>query len=142
MSNHDVRMDTDDPEVRKDAYVSATVYDVLNATDHLICYFSCWRRIKVAVARFLRLKGLLLELSRQRKASGPQTGQVGRKKATVKQRSSVLTPKDLEEAELAIIGYCQQQRFATEVPTLLSEKGTVSRQSSIYKLDPILEDGL
>jgi len=96
----------------------------------------------VAVAWFLRLKGHLLELSRQRKASGPQTGQVGGKKATVKQQSSVLTPKDLEEAELAVICYCQQQRFAPEISSLLSEKHTVSRQSSIYKLDPILENGL
>ena len=57
-SNHpDVRMDSDDPEVRK-AYVNVTVHDALNATDHLISYFSCWRRLKVAVAWFLRLKGL------------------------------------------------------------------------------------
>lgn len=142
VSHHDVRMDSEDPEVRKDAYVNAIVYDALNATDHLISYFSCWRRLKVAVAWFLRLKGHLLELSRQRKASGPQTSQVGGKRATVKQQSSVLTPKDLEEAELAVIGYCQQQRFATEISSLLSEKRTVSRQSSIYKLDPILENGL
>ena len=40
----------------------------------------------------------------------------------------------MEEAELAVI--------ATEISLLLSEKHTVSRQSSIYKLDPILENGL
>lgn len=80
----------------------------------------------MAVAWFLRLKGHLLELSCQRKASGPQTGKVGRKKATVKQQSGVLTPKDLEEAELAVICYCQQ-RFAPEISSLLSEKHTVSK---------------
>ena len=55
-------MDSEDPEVRKDAYVNAIVYDALNATDHLISYFSCWRRLKVAVAWFLRLKGHLFSL--------------------------------------------------------------------------------
>lgn len=142
VSNHDVRMDSDDPEVKREACMNVTVHDVLNATDHFINHFSCWRRLKVAVAWFLRLKDHLLDLSRQRKASGLQIGQVGGKRAAVKQHSCVLTPQDLEEAELAVVRYCQQQRFATEISSLMSDKYTVSRQSSIYKLDPTLENGL
>lgn len=83
-------MDCDDPEVRKDAYVNGTVQDSLNATDHLISSFSCLRKLKVAVAWFLRLKGHLLELSHQRKDSGLQTGQVETKEATVKWQSNFL----------------------------------------------------
>lgn len=99
-------------------------------------YFSDWRKLKVSVAWFLRLKKHLLELSQQQrglKISEPQTD---------KQKGSILTPNDLLEAELAIIRYCQQQRFVDEISSLLSEKRTVSKQSSICKLDPTLEDGL
>ena len=142
VSNYDVKVESDDPEVRKEACVNATVHESLNATDYLISYFSDWRKLMVSVAWFLRLKNYLRERCHQRKASRPRTGPVGGEKATVKLRSSSLTPKDLEKAELAIIGYCQQQRFATEISSLLSEKGIVSKQSCIYKLDPILENGL
>lgn len=48
----------------------------------------------------------------------------------------------LLEAELAIIRYCQQQRFGEEIATLSSGKATVSRQSIIYRLNPYLDNGL
>lgn len=91
------------------------------------------------MAWFLRLKTILLELSRKRKDLNPsaQAGQVKRLKPKVNPESHILTPKDLLEAELAIIRYGQQHRFKDK-----SETGTVSRHSSIYKLDLILEDGL
>lgn len=54
----------------------------------------------------------------------------------------ILTLEDQVGAERAIIGYCQGQRFSEEISALSSRKATVSRQSCIYKLDPILEDGL
>lgn len=123
-------MDYDDPEVRKGVSVNSITHGSLNATDHLMLYFSAWRKIKVSVAWFLRLKKHLLELShhkRRFKISEPQTD---------KQKGSILTPKDLLEAESSIICYCQQQRFVDEISSLLSEKRTVSKQSSIYKLDP------
>lgn len=46
------------------------------------------------------------------------------------------------EAEVAIICYSQRQRFSEKIYALSSRKATVSRQSSIYRLDPILEDKL
>lgn len=99
----------------------------------------------MSVAWFLKLKTHLSHLSRQSnglKVSDPQAGQVKGQRAAVTLRSNILTPRDLLEAELAIVRYCQQYRFAGEISSLLSEKGTVNRQSSIYRLDPILEDGL
>lgn len=136
----DIRVDTDDPEVKRETLVNSVVDDTLKATDRLVSYFSDWKRLKVAVAWFLRLKTMLLELSRGRKgleATGNvQADQRERVKVTItSEHDTVLTPKDLEKAELAIVRYCQQQRFQDEITSLLSEKGIVSRQSAIYKLD-------
>lgn len=57
-------------------------------------------------------------------------------------KGQTLSMEDLVEAELAIIQYCQQQRFAGEIAALGSGKDTVSKQSSIYKWDPYLYNGL
>lgn len=53
-----------------------------------------------------------------------------------------LSAKDLIEAELAIICYCQQQGFPEEIAALSSGKDIVSKQSAIYKLGPWLDNGL
>lgn len=53
-----------------------------------------------------------------------------------------LSAEDLLEAELAIVQYCQQQRFSEEITMLSTENGAVSRQSVLYKLDPRLDGGL
>lgn len=57
-------------------------------------------------------------------------------------RGQTLSAEDLMEAELAIICYCQQQRFPEEIAALSSGKDVVSKQSAIYKLDPWLDNGL
>ncbi len=57
-------------------------------------------------------------------------------------REQTLSAEDLMEAELAIICYCQQQRFSEEITALSSGKDVVSKQSAIYKLDPWLDNGL
>lgn len=49
---------------------------------------------------------------------------------------------DLLGAELAIIRYCQQQRFGEENAMLSAGNSTVSRRSTIHRLDPRLDDGL
>ncbi len=46
------------------------------------------------------------------------------------------------EAELAIIFYCQQQRFPEEIAALSFGKDVVSKQGAIYKLHPWLDNGL
>ncbi len=46
------------------------------------------------------------------------------------------------EAKMAIICYCQQQRFPEEIAALSSGNDTVSKQSAIYRLDPWLDNGL
>lgn len=68
--------------------------------------------------------------------------QAERQRVTVVPRSYILTLDDPLEVEVAIICYSQRQRFSEKIYALSSRKATVSRQSSIYRLDPILEDGL
>ncbi|XP_062391066.1 uncharacterized protein LOC134078917 [Sardina pilchardus] len=49
----DITMDSSDEEVRREETVNAiNIYDASNPTDHLIVYFSDWRRLKTAVAWF------------------------------------------------------------------------------------------
>lgn len=55
---------------------------------------------------------------------------------------SILTLDELFKGENAIVCFCQQQRFKEEISTLSSKNATVSRRSSIYRLDLVLEDGL
>lgn len=147
-------LDLNDPEVRKRTTANAiNVCAVSSPTDQLIAYFSDWRRLKTAVAWFLRLKVMLLSKGRLKGqleaavADYPkETSQDGLNNAegqrgTVTSRSGILTLEDQLEAEIAIIRYCQQQRFKEEISVLLS-KAAVSRRSSIYRLDPMVEEGL
>lgn len=55
-----------------------------------------------------------------------------------------VTMEDLLQAERAIIEFCQRQRFSEEITKLKASptgKG-VSKTSSLYKLHPILENGI
>lgn len=127
MYDGDIRVDSDDPDVKRETLVTFVVDDSLKATDRLVSYFSDWRRLKVAVAWFLKLKAVLLKFSHERKAleaagnvKATQMEKV--KPANISRSPDILTPKALEEAELAIICYCQQQRFQDEITSLLSGK--------------------
>ena len=58
----------DDVEVKRDATVNTIItQDSLDATDQLLSYFSDWRKLKVAVAWFLKWKRILLQLRQRRK---------------------------------------------------------------------------
>ena len=57
----------DDLEVKRDATVNTIItQDSPNATDQLMSYFSDWRKLKVAVAWFLKWKRTLLQLKQRR----------------------------------------------------------------------------
>ncbi|KAK0152604.1 hypothetical protein N1851_005873 [Merluccius polli] len=139
-------LDINDQEVRKQVTTNAiTATDVSTPIDRLITYFSDWRRLKTAVAWYLRLKTMLMERSdcrRQLNASVVNQGTSQGNKQCVAPRSCVLTLDDLLEAEVSIIRYCQAQKYNEEISALSSGRTTVSRQSSLYRLDPIFHDGL
>lgn len=69
---------------------------------------------------------------------GPEQDETQR--ATVTSTKGRLTLDELLEAEVAIIHYCQKQRFSEEIAALFSGSRTVSRRSPIYRLDPVWED--
>lgn len=141
----DVSVDSNDQEVRKEAMVNTVgVCDTSFPTDQLIAYFSDWKKLRTAVAWILRLKAMLWAQSRSRKQveASVTKDPEGRQRATVTSTKGKLTLDDLLEAEVAIIRYCQQQKFSEEIAALSSGRGTVSRRSPIYRLDPVLEDEL
>lgn len=151
----DASLNPDDQEVRREATTNAiNVCDLVKPTDQLVSYFSDWRKLKRTAAWFLRLKAVLLERARWRKLlkeplviQSEETSQSSSRQTDGKgfimiPRSKSLTVDDLSEAEAAVIKYCQQKRFEEEIASLSSKKAAVSRQSPIYRLDPVLVDGL
>lgn len=133
-------IEANDSEVKREVAVNVVnVSDSSTGTNRLIAHFSDWRRLKVAVAWFLKLKEILRNKSYKRRASEASNTQ--RQREIVSERRT-LSLDDLCEAELAIIQYCQQQRFSEEIAKLSSENGAVSRQSILYKLDPRLDGRL
>ncbi len=132
-----------DPEVKKDPPVNAFVsHRPLNATKVFLSYFSDFKKLRTSVAWMLRLRDVLLILSQRRKVleiSGIIGLNGGRRKDYLyaeMQREKLalhrqsLTTGDLERAEGAIICFCQQERFSVKI------------NSDLYKLHPMLEDGL
>ena len=61
-------------------------------------------------------------------------------KITLKGQS--LTPEDLVKAEESIILYVQKHKFEAEIASLKSGFKTISKESMLYKLDPVLDDGI
>lgn len=140
-----------DPEVKRVLTVNAAVKDTDNAMDHLIHYFSSWKRLQVAVAWLLKIKETLVLLGHRRKElyasadlSMDITGchrqvesQMQSFKATLKGQS--LKPQDVTRAELSIIRYVQHQRFKDEITSLQSGVKSISKDSPLYRLDPVMD---
>ncbi len=121
---------------------------------HFIQYFSSWSRLKRSVAWILRFKQLLLNLSQKRKSlkmaltqSGMDENQQRQQLKDEMEKTKVqcdkreLSVEELKKAELDIICYCQRQRYPDEF-SILQKGEQVKRNSHIYKLNPVLEDGV
>ncbi|XP_073718621.1 uncharacterized protein [Misgurnus anguillicaudatus] len=146
-----VSIDAEDEEVKRETTVNAIcVNEVSNPTEQLITYFSKWRRLKITVAWYFRLKMILLDKIRLRKNQNPTNANNAKNSGFQSEASKVtaiptsfgLTLDDLLRAEAAIIRYCQRRKFNEEISALSSGKFTVNRQSPIYRLNPILDNGL
>ena len=109
----DFELDEDDPEV-KVCKVTVTVND--DILDRLE-YFSDWTRARKSVALCLKYISVL----RKQK---PQM---------------LLTNEDLLNAEKCIIKKLQKNKFFEDY-ALLTKKCSVSKKSSLYKLDPFIDD--
>lgn len=142
----------DDPEIKRDLKVNAIAKDLENATNHLIHYFSSWMKLKTSVAWFLKVKKTLVLLGQKMKEFCASAG-LGKEKCETQEHKVVkkiqsfkatlkgqsLTPEDLAEAEWSIIQYVQRDKFKAEIASLKSDFKNVTKESLLYKLDPVMD---
>ncbi|MGH0117086.1 UNVERIFIED_CONTAM: hypothetical protein FKN15_030931 [Acipenser sinensis] len=145
----------EDPEVRRDVVVNTlTAEEELDTIQQMMEHFSSWIRLKRAVAWVLKLRGTLVRFCQKRKELSVAIAQseddknrqklvldkeMQSFKASLDKRN--VTVKDLKDAELEIIRYSQRKKFPEEISTL--QKGeSVKKSSHIYKLNPVLQDGV
>lgn len=125
-----------------------------DAVTRLINHFSSWTHLKKMVGWILKFKSLLLCLSQKRKQlcvmfaqSGlekdQQEREIKREMQNIKAQaaSGSFSIEKLSKAEMEIISFCQRKRFPDEF-NCLQRGGRVKRTSHIYKLNPVLENGV
>lgn len=139
---------TDDPEVKSTLICAHTVKECKDVVQEFLQYFSSWFRLKRAVAWMLKVKSVLLQLCRKRKElnaikspSEVEKEMRGFKESQFQANIKKLTMENLAEAEEAIVCYCQAKAFSEEI-TALSKGHGVKRSSSLFKLNPVLEQGI
>lgn len=136
----------DDPEVKKDAVVNIMIIDVENPVSKLIEYYSDWISLKKTVAWILKIKTLLLEITKRKKIN---SGLLLGKDKPLKERAEALkvafngnlTLEDMENAERAILVFKQHQHFKQDI-ALLERGKPCMKDSSILKMDPMLNQGI
>ena len=125
-----------DPEVRKTVEVFPnTSNDQSNHSNAAMEKFSSWTHLKKVIAWVLHYKQNLKKQSQRRKA-----------KEVISYQSDVsnITPlsvTEVNEAEGEIVKFIQKQIFKGEL-LALSQINPTKKSSSIYKLSPVLENGL
>ena len=137
---------SNDPEVKKTPVTFANKASKPNGDlNEVLQRFSSWTRLKKVVAWILRYKNMLRKQVQRRKAN--QVINYPSNAETV----TPLSVSEMKDAENEIIRYVQKQSFAEEVQILSqTTKETQERKcnsaikkcSSLYKLDPIIEDNL
>ncbi len=144
-----------DPEIKNE--IKVNVLNVNKSSDimsKLAGYYSGWFQLKRATAWMLRFKEILLQLCKTRKqlqSSNAQSEKDPEKQAAFlqdqmqKYRSTVrgksLSLEDLIQAEIQLIQYSQKQHFSEEIEAL-RKNAPVKKRSQLYKLDPVLQDGI
>lgn len=152
-SNMDLLISPGDPEVKVGCSTCVFACQVSkNSISQFLSYFSDFAKLKFSVAWMLKIKETLMQIVEQKKSlkasacvrNGVQDIK-SKKLLAVKNKTKTtfkpLTDDDLMKAKVAIIQYCQQERFADEI-TALKSGVTVKRKSDIFKLNPVLENGL
>lgn len=150
----------EDPEVKRSTAVCSVVTKgeiKENPTSQLLEYFSSWQKLQRTVAWYLKFKDILKSLrakrndivasletkSETRIQSKLIRDQMQSFKKTLGRCSISL--EDLSNAEKAIIVFCQRQRYSDEMEQLQKASfigKALKRQSNIYKLDPVLDEGV
>ena len=119
----------------KKAVVAGLVTPIDGGSNNLFDRFSSWFQLKKCVAWVLRYKSRLQCAANKRK----------RGETMVVAPAGKIDPLDvseIEDAERAIIKATQSARFQDELSSLSSLQKVVKKSSGIFKLDPILVDGI
>ncbi len=150
-----------DPEVKKVAH-AATVQEEASVIDKLVKRFSSWSKLKRITAWVLlfaqKARGLVIrrkKLREQMKSTGHTTTDIDnvvdiRMKESrvpgVSVNNLILPLGVIEDAEKSLYIHEQHQHFAEEIQVLLhipeGHHGHLKKGSPLYKLNPIMVDGL
>ena len=142
-----------DPEVKISAAIGvSTEQEEDDAVTGLINRSSSWTRLTRVMGWILRFKTLFLNLRKMKEI----TAHLAQSVLDATQDKDALTKEvhdlaklgggylslgEIREAELQIVKFCQRRRFPEEI-TCLQKGEYVKGSSHIYKLNPILEDGV
>lgn len=138
---------SEDPELKVSGAIVSVEKEEDDALTGLINRSSSWTRLIRVMSWILRLKTLLLRIRKKREVvvqslpSLTQPDVPGKEIHDDKPRHGCLSVEEIKEAELEIIKFCQKRRFPEEFSCL--QKGEYVKGSShIYKLSPILDEGV
>ena len=141
----------DDPEVKREAKTAVVTTQADSENDvfrQIISYFSSWFRFKKFIAWILRYRLKLLQSCRRRKEDVV--------KQLVNGKPEPISVKEMKTAELQILKHVQKQSFVEELRLAQNEKKercdptvekpmktrVIKKSSPIYKLDPVIVNGL
>ena len=157
-----------DPEVKKISKVAAVIQsDTLDTISQLLSSCPSWHMAKTRVEWIWKLRRMLLSRSKMKQSYQQNKNthsQLKQSNATSKgiqgnhniqsKRTAYLTVRDLDEAEQYILMHVQRQAFPEEMKILeniqedeasdkqMSHSASVRKNSHLYKLDPMMENGL
>lgn len=148
--------DPNDPEIKNKniAVNTLNVEEKQHPLSKLTEHYSSWDRLKRAVAWILKVKETLNELKDRRKdlqntLSNAEKDPLKLKTQVAQQmkqfkeklQKKMLTLKDLATAENELIHLSQQQWYAEDIQEL-QKNLHVKRKSQLYKIDPVLQQGI
>ncbi|XP_028395694.1 uncharacterized protein LOC114519723 [Dendronephthya gigantea] len=137
---------SDDPEIKE----SAKVYATTTTSEHWISKkferVSSWNKLKRVVAWALRYKSIL----RERTKDKPMDDLLPEINRTVVKTIRPMSVSEINEAEREILRLVQRESYHdeltsatyTEQPNSHGRSKSIKKSSSVYKLDPMLVNGL
>lgn len=139
-----------DPEVKVSGAVVSMEQEENDAVTRLINRSSSWTRLTRVMAWILRLKTSLQNIRKKREVAAHlaqsssnlmQTDALNKEMQDEKSCHGCLSVAEIREAEVEIIKFCQRSGFPEEF-SCLQRGECVKSNSHIYKLSPILEEGV
>lgn len=130
------KVSPEDPEVKTIVLVNAVQpNERTDAIMHFINHFSSWVQLKRMVGWLLRFKSLLRDLAQLRKHFKAVLAQSGLDKVQLERRlqeemqnvkaqaaRGSLSVEEFDDAEMAIVRFCQKKRFRRRYPVCRQEK--------------------